>query len=119
MIAESVELVVAALGAGVAAGVSDTAKKAYEKVTSRVGEVLGRDPDEVREQVTESDAARDDLVAALEDAEDDHELVEAARNLLLLTGHVDQHGKFVTHAHDNTGVQIGDGNTMTLHIDNT
>ncbi|MFL6126560.1 hypothetical protein [Actinophytocola sp.] len=120
MIAESVELVVAAMGAGVAAGmsdsVSDAAKKAYEKVTLHVAKLVGRDPDEVRQQFAEPEAAQKDLVAALEAAEDDAELVDAARSLLRLMGKVDQRGKFVIHAHDNKGMQVGDNNTMTLNF---
>jgi hypothetical protein len=77
---------------------------------------LGRDPDEVRQQFTNFEAAREELVAALGTAEDDDALVDAARSLLQLTGTVDQRGKFMIHAHDNKGMQVGDNNTMTLNF---
>lgn len=120
MIADSVELVVAALGAGAAAGVSDSAsdavKNAYTKLKSLATKALDRDDDEIRQQLADPDAARAELVAALETARDDDALVDAARNVLQLTGYVDQRGKFVIHAHDNKGMQVGDNNTMTLNF---
>jgi hypothetical protein len=108
------------LGAGAAAGVSDSAtdavKNAYAKLKSLVITALGRDDDEIRQQLAEPAAARAELVAALETARDDDVLVDAARNVLQLTGYVDQRGKFVIHAHDNKGMQVGDNNTMTLNF---
>jgi hypothetical protein len=122
VLVDSVELVVAALGAGAAAGVSDTAsaavKDAYGKLASLVRKVLGRDDDQLREQLADPATTRDELVAALTtaDAGNDAELVAAARALLRLTGHIDQRGKYVVKMRDNKGVQIGDGNTMTLNL---
>lgn len=113
MVADSVELVVAALGAGAAAGVSDSAsdavKNAYAKLKSLVARALGLSEDE-------PEPTRAELVAALEAVQDDDVLVDAARDVLQLTGYVDQRGKFVVHAHDNKGMQVGDNNTMTLNF---
>jgi hypothetical protein len=120
VITESVDLVLAALGAGVAAGMSESAsdaiKKGYAKVTSLVAKVLDRDPGEVRQQLTGSEAAREELAVALGAAEDDATLVDAARSLLRLTGNMYQRGKFVIQAHNNKGLQIGENNTMTLNF---
>jgi hypothetical protein len=59
----------------------------------------------------------DELVAALTaaGAGNDAELVDAAKAVLRLTGHVDQQGKYVLDVHDNQDTQIVDGNTMTLN----
>jgi len=120
VVTDSVELVVAALGAGAAAGVSESAsdavKDAYAKLKSLVVKAWGRDDEEVRQQLATPEVASGELVAVLEAAGDDDELVDAARDVLRLTGNVDQRGKFVIHAHDNKGMQVGDNNTMTLNF---
>jgi hypothetical protein len=120
VIADSVELVFAALGAGTAAGVSDSAsdavKDAYARLKSCVVKVLDRDDEEMRRHLAEPQTAREELLTALRAAQDDEELTEAARDMLRLAGYVDHRGKFVTLVHDNKGVQIGDNNTMTLNL---
>ncbi|WP_233594808.1 hypothetical protein [Amycolatopsis sp. WAC 04169] len=106
---ESVELVVAALAAGAAAGAGEKAA-----------------PAEVMELV-ESDAitqagdgsgsvGRRELAAALTaaGAEDDEELVAAALKVLELTDPDGAHaGKYRVLLHGNKGVQVGDHNTQT------
>ncbi|ONI86977.1 hypothetical protein ALI144C_10055 [Actinosynnema sp. ALI-1.44] len=123
MLADSAELVVAALGAGAAAGVSDTAstavKDAYSGLKSLTRKALRRDGRDGERLLADPTAHRDELVAALTtvDAEPDVDLVAAAKTVLHLTGHIDQRGKYVVDVHDNKGVQVGDGNTMTVSLD--
>jgi hypothetical protein len=130
---ESVELVVAALAAGAAAGAGETAstavKDAYAGVKMLAVRVLRRAktvPVEVVELV-EADAvtlARDEsgtagrreLTAALAaaDAGADEELVAAALKVLELTDPDGTGaGKYRVLLHGNKGVQVGDHNTQT------
>ncbi|MEV4055188.1 hypothetical protein AB0J55_28640 [Amycolatopsis sp. NPDC049688] len=130
---EAVELVVAALAAGAAAGAGETAstavKDAYAGVKSLAVRVLRRAepvPAEVVEMV-EADAitsagdvsgtaGRRVLTAALTaaDAGADEELVAAALKVLELTEPDGTHaGKYRLLLHGNKGVQVGDHNTQT------
>ncbi len=130
---ESVELVVAALAAGAAAGTKETGstavKDAYAGVKSLAVRVLRRTepvPAEVVELV-EADAValtgdgsdtvgRRELTAALTaaGAGDDEELVAAALKVLELTDPGGaQAGKYRVLLHGNKGVQLGDHNTQT------
>ena len=124
---ESVELVVAALTAGAAAGVTETASTAvqdsYQGLKARVLSVLrerGSASGEVVERV-QADAVDGtehqlELAAALQeaDARVDSEMVAAAQHMLEL---VDPDGmasgKYRMVVHGNKGVQIGDHNTQT------
>jgi hypothetical protein len=49
----------------------------------------------------------------------DFELVTAARRVVELAGENVRMGKFHADLRDNTGVQVGDHNKMTLNIDST
>jgi hypothetical protein len=116
----SIELVVAALAAGATAGLTDTAstavKDAYTGLKTVTRKVLHRDrsvdtaeidrhlanPQDHRRQLTEA------LTAV--DAGEDAELAAAAKRVLVLVSSASA-DRF--HIHDNQGVQIGDGNTMT------
>ncbi|RSN60634.1 hypothetical protein DMH01_15180 [Amycolatopsis sp. WAC 04182] len=130
---ESVELVVAALAAGAAAGAGETAsaavKDAYTGLKSLASRALRRAkavPAEVVEMV-ESDAVtltedetrtagRRELTAALTaaGAGDDEELVAAALKVLELTDpEGTRAGKYRVLLHGNQGVQVGDHNTQT------
>lgn len=113
----------AALGAGAAAGVSDTASTAVtdaysglKALTRKALRRSGREDERLPERLADPEAHRDELVAALAaaGAGQDAELIAAAAAMLRLTG---QRGKYVIDVHDNKGVQIGDGNTMTLDFD--
>ena len=112
---ESVDLVVAALAAGAAAGVTDTAstavKDAYQGLKSLTRRALRRGG------VTEEPTAPEELKAALTaaDAGSDVELVAAARKVLELAD-PEAAAKYRVDVHGNQGVQIGDGNTMTLNL---
>ncbi|MFK0248184.1 hypothetical protein ACIQUM_26120 [Amycolatopsis azurea] len=125
---ESVELVVAALAAGAAAGTRETAstavKDAYSGVktlalrTLRRGESVPAAVVEAVESdvITSGDdeggvARRRDLEAALTEvgAGNDDELVAAALKVLELT----DPGKYRVTLHGNKGVQVGDHNTQT------
>lgn len=122
---ESVDLVLTALGAGAVAGVSNTASKAvvdaYDGLKSavrtalhRTGEVdLGAD-EALDAQLAEPERHREVLAAALADADVDRdaELLNAARKLLTLLR--SRHHSI--DVHDNTGVQVGDGNTMSIDL---
>ncbi|MGW4062824.1 hypothetical protein ACWEGE_31390 [Amycolatopsis sp. NPDC004747] len=130
---ESVELVVAALAAGAAAGAKETAstavKDAYVGVKSLAVRALRRAepvPAEVVELV-EADAVtsageksgtvgRSELTAALTaaDAGVDEELLAAALKVLELTDpDRTRAGKYRVLLHSNKGVQVGDHNTQT------
>ncbi len=110
---ESVDLVVAALAAGAAAGLTETASTAvgdaYQGLKSLTRRALRRGG--VDEEPTDPGELREALAAA--DAGADAELLAAARRVLELT---DPTGKYVVDVHDNQGVQVGDGNTMTLNF---
>jgi hypothetical protein len=121
---ESVELVVAALVAGAATGVGDSASAAvrdgYEGLKSLTRRALRRaataeelsvveaglvDPERHREMLAE--------VLSAADVDGDEELVAAARWVLELTGHTEA-GKYQgVVVRDNRGVQVGDHNTQT------
>ena len=122
----SVELILNALVAGAAAGASATATTAvtdaYAGVKQGVRRLFRR------AEVDDPDAAADDLIARaetdrssvtaelaelLDDAED-ADLLDAARRVVELTG---GGPKYRVDLRDNTGVQVGDNNTMTLNID--
>ncbi|MEV6828715.1 hypothetical protein [Amycolatopsis sp. NPDC051102] len=123
---EVVELVVTALTAGAVAGAKDTAsvavKDAYANLKVLTTRTLSRRPG-WKEPVAALDSPQEhraELIAALSaaDAERDVELADAARRLLRLAESSDSEvGKYVVNAHHNKGVQIGDGNTMTIKID--
>ena len=131
---ESVELLVAALGAGAAAGASDAAstavKDTYEALKSLTGKVLRRSVSDANDQqadilieaqLAEPEAHRDELATALAAASDETraELVAAARKILDLTDpEQGTASKYRVELRDNTGVQVGDGNTMTLRFKN-
>ncbi|WP_039795969.1 hypothetical protein [Amycolatopsis alba] len=120
---ESVELVVAALAAGAAAGTRETAstavKDAYAGVKTLALRTLRRGgsvPPAVVAAVESDVIAPGDLETALTaaDAGADEELVAAALKVLELTDPAGtQAGKYRVLLHGNKGVQIGDHNTQT------
>ena len=131
---EAVDLVVAALGAGAAAGVSSTAsgavtdayeglkvlvRKAVHRGSSQSGEPDAQAEAVIDEQLEAPEQHREVLVAALTAAgvARDTELIEAARKLLELAGSAGSRThKYVVEVHDSQGVQVGDGNEMILNI---
>jgi hypothetical protein len=92
----------------------DRLKSAVRSTLHRTGEFdLGAD-EALDAQLAEPERHREVLAAALTEAEADRdaELLNAARKLLtLIKAH--HHGIDV---HDNTGVQVGDGNTMSIDL---
>ncbi|WP_367127427.1 hypothetical protein [Saccharothrix sp. HUAS TT1] len=133
---ESVELVVAALAAGAAAGAGETAsaavRDAYSAVKTLALRVLrraGSVPPAVV-AVVESDAVtavddengteqRRELAAALTaaDAGEDEQLLAAALKVLELSDPAgSQAGKYRVLLNGNKGVQIGDSNVQTNHF---
>ena len=137
----SVDLIVNALVAGAAAGLSATASAAvtdaYGAVKDGVrrlfhraaetGEVEG-DPDLMADglfAMVEADpeasreAAAGQLTGLLTGPEvgGELELMAAARRVLELSGAGSRVGKYHVELRDNTGVQVGDHNKMTLDID--
>lgn len=117
---EAVELVVAALSAGAAAGVSSTASAAVNDAYAGLKALTLK---ALRRGGTANDGVLDDrteLRAALTaaGAEDDAVLLDAARAVLALTDpHGFDAGKYRIDVHDNQGVQVGDHNTMTLRLE--
>ncbi|HEY3477894.1 MAG TPA: hypothetical protein VG674_31390 [Amycolatopsis sp.] len=122
---EAVELVVTALTAGAVAGAKDTAsvavKDAYAGLKALTAKALRRSP-EAETSVAALEAPEDhraELVAALSaaGAGRDRELADAARALLELVDPPNPAAaKYVVDVHDNKGVQIGDGNVMTVRF---
>ena len=126
MVLDSVELVVAALLAGAAAGAGDSASAAvrdgYEGLKSltrralrRSAAVAGDEPAEVEAGLVNPEEHREELAEALSavDVEGDEELVAAARRLLDLTDQAEA-GKYQgAMVRENKGVQVGDHNTQT------
>ena len=122
---DGVELVVTALTAGAVAGAKDTAstavKDAYAGLKKLTARALRSSPD-VEASAAALDAPqvrRSELVAALNavDAGQDHELADAALALLRVVDSPNLGpAKYVIDVHDNKGVQIGDGNTMTINL---
>jgi RIP homotypic interaction motif len=142
----AVSLIVDALVIGAAAGASATATTAvtdaYTSLKSGVRRLLRKEVNAaVIDTNSETSSTRDQAAAELDDlmmaidgdpepirdtltelltvagADQDSELMEAARRVLELvdpdrmrTDH--RH----IHVHDSTGVQVGDGNTMTLYL---
>lgn len=123
-----VEAVVVGAAAGASATATTAVTDAYSALKDGVRRLLQRgsadtEGDESEDLVTaieadpesERDALREALTAA--DADQDTELVAAARRVLTL---VDpdgaRAGKYRVELRDNTGVQVGDGNTMTLNL---
>lgn len=134
MVVGAVELVIAALSAGAAAGVSSTAsaavtdayeglkalvRQAVQKGTSQTNELDAQSESVINEQLVAPEQHRDALAAALNaaGAGQDAELIEVARRVLELVDTGDSRAHtFVVDVHDNQGVQTGDYNTMTLNI---
>jgi len=135
-VVENLDLVVTALAAGAAVGVSGTAsaavtdayeglkvlvRKAVRRGTSQTGEPDPQAEKMIDEQLGAPEQHRDVLVAALTaaSADRDTELIEAARRVLELADPAGSRTqKYVLDVHDNQGVQVGDGNYMTLNIGN-
>ena len=137
----SVDLLVNALVTGAAAGLSATASaavtEAYGAVkdgvrrlfhrAAEVGEVEG-DPDLMADglfaMVEEDPEASQEAVTgqltrllACSEVGGQLELMTAARRVLELSGADSRMGKYHVELRDNTGVQVGDHNEMTLDID--
>ncbi|RDI34469.1 hypothetical protein [Lentzea flaviverrucosa] len=114
---ESAELIVAALTAGAAAGMTDTAssavKESYQGLKSLVGKLLRRGDDD--EQLADPGAYRDELVAALVAAgvAERPEVLRKARELRELAERGPKYQVTVT---DSIGVINGDQNKVTFHI---
>lgn len=116
-------LIVAALAAGAAQGVSDTAggavKDAYEGLKAKVRDWLGGSPSKelvLVEHEKSPQTWQEPLKAALTEtgAAGDRAVVEAAQQLMnLLDAAGTQSGKYRVDLHDAQGVQVGDHNTQT------
>jgi hypothetical protein len=128
---EAAELIVAALSAGAAAGLTDTAsaavKDSYSELKALTVRILRRDKavpgDDVEtaegELVGHPDEHREELVTALTAAGVGREadLVEAARKVLaVLDPQGTSAGKYRVEIRDSQAVQVGDNNTMTLTL---
>lgn len=125
-----VQFIVAALTAGMAAGVTSAAsaavQDAYGGLRNAVGRVLVRECADGEDAVVllGSDAvapaeARQRLMAALTmaGAAEDKDVVAAARRVLALTGEPGRvTGKYVLDLREAQGTQVGDGNTQTVHF---
>ena len=116
---DPITLIVTALAAGVAQGVTDTAsaavKDAYARLKARVKKRLGDGPDAElvlakHERAPETWQAP--LMAELAEsgAEGDRDLIAAAQALLDLVGKSAGPGKYAVDARGAQGVQIGDHN---------
>ncbi|MEV6878671.1 5'-methylthioadenosine/S-adenosylhomocysteine nucleosidase [Amycolatopsis sp. NPDC051128] len=120
---EALDLVVTALTAGAVAGAKDTASAAVKDAYASLKTATSK---AVRRSHATADAGtvleapgdhRDVLASALTDATTGTALVDAARKVLALVDpHGTETGKYVLDVHDNKGVQVGDGNTMTLNF---
>jgi len=121
MAAEAIEVVVAALAAGGVAGVKDTAsaavKDGYAGLLGVVRRRFGHQKADELEAISVDERLLTDALAGVRISPDD-ELVTAAQAVL---AHLDpigtQSGKYIVDARGAQGVQIGDNNTMTLHLD--
>jgi hypothetical protein len=124
MVGEVLDVVVAGLAAGAAAGAKDTAslavKDAYAGLVGGLRRRFGAKVAEKLEDAAHDDSApdreqriRDELVRALDGAAfaPEDELVTAARVLLDRAG-----GKFTVDARESQGVQVGDHNSMTVNL---
>jgi len=129
---EPVDLVMTALAAGAAAGVTSVAstavKDTYQFMISLTrkalirgsghnnGETIDGTVDQfLAEPLNYQNELRSTLAST--DACADAMLTTAARHLLsLLNAENENGGKYRIEAHDNQAVQVGDGNTMTLHL---
>jgi hypothetical protein len=129
---DSVDLVVAALSAGAVAGLTDTAstvvKDAYEALKSLTrkalrqgdgdidGQAKGLLDDRLADPEAYGEELREELAAAGAGA--DAELVSAAQKVLELIDPAEASvGKYQVEVRDSQGVQVGDGNIMTLNFE--
>jgi hypothetical protein len=127
MAGELVEVVVAGLTAGAAAGVRDTAshavRDAYAALVAGLRQRFGRAAaDELRDlaatHAEDADQGREHLVRALAGValDPDSDLVTSARDLLArLAG--ESTSRYTVDAGQAQGVQVGEHNSMTLNID--
>ena len=121
---EAAEVVVAALEAGLAAGVKDSAtiavKDSYAALAAAVRKILSLKAPYRDADVVEAPAERrDELVTALTEAGIDakSDLVEQAHRLLTAVDPTGSRaGKYSVQVRDSKGVQVGDNNTMTLNF---
>jgi hypothetical protein len=110
MAAEAIEVVVAALAAGGVAGVKDTASAAVKDAyAGLLGVARHRFGQQRADELRDHPESLTDALAGAQLNPDD-ELVTAAQTLLA-------HLKYTVDARGAQGVQIGDHNTMTLHLD--
>lgn len=127
MAGEMVEVVVAGLTAGAAAGVKDTAslavKDAYAALVAGLRRRFGRAAaDELRDlaatHADDPDQGREHLVRALDGValDPDCDLVTSARDLLTRLAE-ESASRYTVDASQAQGVQVGEHNSMTLNID--
>jgi len=121
MAAEAIEVVVAALAAGGVAGVKDTAsaavKDGYAGLLGVVRRRFGHQKADELEAISVDERLLADALAGVQISPDD-ELVTVAQAVLAQLDPIGtQTGKYIVDARGAQGVQIGDHNTMTLHID--
>lgn len=120
-----IDLVIAALSAGAAAGLSDTAsnavKEAYSGLLKAAKQRIRRDGSSTNELLISSGEysaeQRDTLRAALESSELDADLIRKAAELLNLVDPAGvRAGKYTVNVTHTKGVQVGDNNTMNLRF---
>lgn len=125
-----VQLILAALTAGMTAGVTSTAsaavQDAYAGLRDAVRRLLSRnstDDDDVLAlldpDTASSTEAQERLAVALNSAgaPEDQDIVSLARRVLALTDEPGAPtGKYVVDLHEAKGTQVGDGNTQTIHF---
>ncbi|HYS38104.1 MAG TPA: hypothetical protein VEO01_21000 [Pseudonocardiaceae bacterium] len=128
MAVDVVDVVVWALSAGAAVGVKDTASTAVKDAYAGLRAVLrrrwGQDQAEdlvavAEDEDSDTQARRSELRRVVTEAGVviDDEVLEAARRVLeQLDPAGIRAGKYVVDARQATGVQIGDGNSMTLNL---
>lgn len=126
MAVEAIDVVVSALAAGAAAGVQDTAtaavKDTYAGLLTALRRRFGHARTEelttlAQEHAEDPQTGRDRLTAVLAttDLASDDDVVSAARAVLAQLDSAGA-GKYTVDARGARGVQVGDGNSMTLHL---
>ncbi|WCN83823.1 hypothetical protein [Micromonospora sp. LH3U1] len=115
----NVELIVAALGAGATAGLTDTASLAVQDAYAGLKRVLrpwmhgearqALEADETEPEVWDARIGQELISSG---AAEEEEILAAARRLLAMAG-LQTGGKYQVDASQAKGVQIGDGNTQT------
>jgi hypothetical protein len=113
---EGLELIIAALAAGAAAGASDVAGAAVRDSYAKLREVVRRKAPDAGVDAADG-AGSPEFVRALKrsGAAEDPEILKAARRVLKSSGGAHMRIGSVE-IKDSTGIIVGDDGTMTVHI---